>query len=253
MPSPVDARVAHIVTSYSDTVREVRTRVTSFVERLWGGLESFRDTDIDRFVARVVPVVAGGQRQVASLTDSYLAAVETSVLGKAVPPTGVPASVIASESLRGLPARTIYQRPGLVVWGALSKGQDIETAARAGLDRALSLATTDLQLARTHTSRYLMSNNPRITGYRRVPGGANVCDLCALASENHYSRGDLMPIHPGCSCDVEPDFASTDLPDTVDVQPQIEETDIGFTVHEHGELGPVLAVAGQAFTGPDDI
>lgn len=48
-----------------------------------------------------------------------------------------------------------------------------------------------------------MSTETVIVGYERVPDG-NACDLCDLASGQRYTRGDLMPIHDGCGCGVEP-------------------------------------------------
>src|SRR5690242_17855344 len=71
----------------------VRARVLTFVTRSWDGLADYRDPDIDRFVAAVVPVVAGGQVRAASLTDAYLAQVETAVLGTPTRPVGVPREV----------------------------------------------------------------------------------------------------------------------------------------------------------------
>lgn len=115
--------VAHLVTNYADTVRTIRARVSDYVGRTWSDLGEYRDADIDRFVARVVPVVTGGQRQVAALTDSYLAAVGTEILGKPTRPVGIPSKVISYDALRGgVAAAKVYARPGNVVWNALAAG-----------------------------------------------------------------------------------------------------------------------------------
>jgi len=96
--------------------------------------------------------------------------------------------------------------------------------------------------------------------------------LCYVASTQRYSRGDLLPIHPGCDCGEEPIYGSSGVSDTIDEQlldathqaidERFGEFDFGgrtvdyrkaIIVREHGELGPVLTVKGQHFTGPNDI
>jgi hypothetical protein len=87
----------------------VRSRVLSYVTRSWDGLTDYRDADIDRFVAAVVPVVAGGQVRAASLTDAYLAQVETAVLGTPTGPVGVPLEI--ATGARGVDPAEVYRRP----------------------------------------------------------------------------------------------------------------------------------------------
>lgn len=256
---PADRAVAHVVNGYGDQVRAVRARVTQFVRATWGGLEQMRDADVDRFVKRVVPVVTGGQRNIASLTDAYLAAVEQSALGIPTRPRGIPAHLITTDAMRGVPAIQVYRRPAVTVYTALSKGVPFDAAMQSGLARALEISSTDLQLARTHTMQYVGSKNDRIVGYRRVPAGGNVCELCLEASTQRYHAEDLMPIHGGCSCGVEPIFGTEDPgqvidPDTLDsIKSAREDADARVAVHDHGEIGPMLTVAGQTFTGPDDL
>lgn len=261
-PPPANPHTARLVDAYSNTTRNVRARVIDYLTIRWHGLDSYRTAGIDRFVAAIVPVVLGAQRQVASLTDGYLAALEASVLGTPARAVGIPAAVIAPAALRGVDPVTVYKRTGTTVWRALAGGAPLDVAVQRGLDRGVSLASTDLQLARTHAARFVISQNGNVTGYRRVPNGGQPCGLCELAADQHYSRGDLMPIHPGCSCDVEPTFAGAD-PGLIDFEPSAGELDDRFgtdsatssdvVVQEHGELGPVLAVRGQAFTGPGDF
>lgn len=104
-----------------------------------------------------------------------------------------------------------------------------------------------------------MANNDNIVGYRRVPAGGNVCELCLTAATQRYHRDDLMPIHPGCSCDVEPLYGSEDPGQVIDLvtsdtgEPAAVDNPSDVVVQDHGELGPVLAVRGQAFRGPDDL
>ena len=95
------------------------------------------------------------------------------------------------------------------------------------------------------------------------------CALCYLASTQTYSTADLLPIHPGCDCGTAPVAAGMraqmdrNLSQTHEaVENRLGVSDSGgrlpdyrkvLIVHEHGELGPVLAVRDQHFTGPGAI
>jgi hypothetical protein len=251
---PANPAVQRVATTYDDTVRAVRDRVVSYIARTWRGLENYRDADIDRFVARVVPIVLGGQRRISALTDAYLATVGGVVLGTSRRPVGIPANVIAYDTLRsGSTPEEVYARAGVTVWAGLTGGLALADAINKGLARATATAATDMQLARTHTARHVFGQRDDVVGYLRVPGGGHVCELCQTASDNLYRTDDLMPIHARCSCGIEPLFAGRghdpgelDTPDATDERGAV-------AVHEHGELGPVLAVKGQHFTGPDDL
>lgn len=120
-----------------------------------------------------------------------------------------------------------------------------------------------MQLAKVHASRQSMRGYPEEGQfYRRVLTGRENCALCVVASTQRYYRGDLLPIHPGCDCDVQP------LPPGLAVNQVIDEdlleqvhqitadrlgvSDRGgrtpdyrklLTVSEHGEYGPTLSWA----------
>lgn len=271
MPRP---DVVRVVATYNDTVKAVRARVLAFVAATWTGLESYRDPDIARFVAAVVPVVEGGQRRVAALTDAYLATVARTVLGTSKP-VGVGPTNVSIENLRGVPATEVYTRPAITAWMALRDGKPLDHAVSEGLERAKDITASDLQLAKTHTIQRNLAADKRVAGYRRVLTGAHNCGLCIVASTQRYHKGDLLPIHPGCDCGVLPIYGNRDPGQIIDpdglegVHAAIQERfgvsdrggrDIGLKdnfpdyskvlVREHGELGPLLTVRGQKFTGP---
>lgn len=265
------AALGALVDRHAGAMTELRRRVLVFVATVWGGLEAYQDVDIERFVAAVVPVVTGAQRQMAALTDAYLAAVAVEVLGRPASPVGIPDTAI--DRLRGVEPVEVYRRAGLTVWTALAHGEPIDVAARRGLRRAQSLAATDLQLAKTHAARHVLTQTANVVGYRRTLTGSRSCGLCVVASTQRYRREDLLPIHPGCDCGVLPIYGDTDPGQVVDVdtledvhdaiaarfgasdasaRDPIDYRDV-LVVHDHGELGPVLAVRGHRFTGPDDL
>lgn len=154
----------------------------------------------------------------------------------------------------------------------------VERAIQGGLDRTVQTALTDVQLAKTRTSQKVMAADPKVVGYRRVLEGDASCGLCIVASTLRYRKSVLLPIHPGCDCSVAEIFGDKDPGPTINVaalldthkairerfgkhasdarlipgQKGLQYRDVLVT-HEHGEIGPVLGIRGQDFTGPDDL
>jgi hypothetical protein len=257
--------------AYRTSQHVMRTRVQLFVNNAWGSLDSWRAPDIERFARRVAPVVAGGQRQMAAMTDGYLA----QMTGART--VGVPPKLVTSAAMRGADTMDVYMRSGPTVWRSLASGSPLQAAVLSGLNRMLSTAATDLQLAKTHSSRYVLERSATVTSYLRVPED-DACDFCLLASTQRYHAGDLMPLHSRCGCDVDP-FEDTgpagrggqvqndDLRQQLqdkgvvvhrgdgkkDFYGEVDGAPVGVAVHEHGELGPVLTKAGDHFTGEHDL
>lgn len=271
--APPDPAVVRLVNAHISADAQIRNRVATFVGRVWDSLGSYRDADIGRFIDAVLPVVLGGEQQLAAITDAYLARLAAAVLGGQPRPVGVPAAEVTGAALRGVDPDEVYRRPGVTVWTALAEGKSLAEAIKLGRQRALSIAKIDLQLAKTHTARRVFSRDDRVVGHRRVLTGRENCGLCVVASTQRYHKAELQPIHGGCDCGVEPIYGREDPgqvidPDTLEqAHAAIEErfgvSDRGgrdpidyrdvLIVREHGELGPVLTVKGHRFTGPDDI
>lgn len=156
----------------------------------------------------------------------------------------------------------------------LAEGQSLQAALSAGASRAVSLATTDLQLAHTHQARASMSGGGG-SGFKRTLSGKEDCALCMIASTQRYHVGDLLPIHPGCDCGVEPIGPGEPAGQVIDpdllekthnwVGEQTGRADAGgrdaglgtgrdytklLATREHGEYGPTLTWGRQHFDGP---
>lgn len=247
---------------------QVRDRLVAYARTTWGGLGSWRDRDVDQWVAAMVPRVLAAQTTVANLTDAYIARV-----------TGTkPAGIVSVAELRGVPADVVYRRPATTMYTALSEGKTMAAALSESLSRAQDLVVTDVQLAMTHQSQASMESSG-VQFYQRVLTGAQDCALCIIASTQHYRVQDLLPIHPGCNCDVDvvepgtPRFRALDGSmriidsDTLeDVHAKVEgltgAADRGardpdyrklIVTREHGEIGPLLGWKHQQFTGPNDL
>lgn len=267
-----------LIVGHQAAVAAIRARVEAYAVAAWKGLGSYRDADVERLVALVTPKVLAGQRQIAGLTDAYLAALAGS---KSI---GVdPAAVTGAAVRGGTSLEVVYARPGSTVHAQLAKGGTFQAALDAGTRRLTSLVNTDMQLAMRQQASYTM----QATGgeyYRRVLTGAENCALCAIASTQRYYTADLMPIHPGCDCDVAP-IGGTDLGHVINqglldqlhgsIEEQIGVRDLGardaginkttsggkpisdytdlVVTNIHGEYGPTLGWRGDHFTGPGDL
>ena len=149
------------------------------------------------------------------------------------------------------------------MYTALAAGKPLPQAAAEGRLRLTQLIGGDMQLAKVHASRQSMRGYPAEGQfYRRVLTGRENCALCVVASTQRYYRDDLMPIHPGCDCGVQPlppglavnQVIDEDLLEQVH---QITADRLGvsdragrtpdyrklLTVSEHGEYGPTLSWA----------
>lgn len=221
--------------AYAAQVKSVRARVEAFGRsRFLAG--EYRDADLKRFTAAVVPVVLAGRKQVSALTDAYLARVLSAELGRTVAPRGP----IDTDLLRGVDPAEVYARPFVTVRTKLSEGLPFDAAKSAGLARLTDITLADMQMAKRNTAQAVLSTTEGVHGFRRTLTGSKNCQLCSDASRQRYHSADLLPIHPGCDCGVEPLTEPTgrEIPSKV------------VAVHDHGELGPVLAVKGQHFDGP---
>lgn len=227
-----------LVRAYEASSAAIRERVLAYALAVWGASASYRDADVRRIVAQLTPAVQAGQLQIATLTDAYIGRL-ASVQGVTWR-AGVDRQVVG---YRGVPTADVYRRPAVDVYTALAAGQTFSDAVQAGTNRLRSIVSTDLQQARNRqANRSVGASGFQL--YRRVLSGKEDCELCRLASTNRYSKADLMPIHPGCDCGVEP---------MLDFDPEPEVGSERVVVNDHGELGPTLAWAADHFTSASDI
>jgi hypothetical protein len=271
-----------VVAAYQTATESLRSNLEQVITALWVALGSYRDADRSRFVQQVAPIVLAAQRQMSALTTGYHNARRTLIVGRSRSVRVDPASVSGAAARNGTDPADVYGRPFDVVWRELAKNKGqpnyVENAIKAGLDHAVQLALTDVQLSKTQTSQRVMADDNQIVGYRRVLEGSHSCGLCIVAATLRYHKSDLLPIHPACDCSVAEIFGTEDpgksfgvgqLGDVHDrIAERFGESDASaraipgqgglqyrdvLITHEHGELGPILAVRGQNFTGPTDL
>lgn len=258
-------------TRYDAQVRATWTSVLAKMTASWSGLHSWRTPDVKTFQKTALPVLMAGQRQVASLTTTYLERLYQDIAGESSRVT-LDFDKVTGTALRGVDPVDVYERPFQQVWTALSNGEPFDVALDRGTSRLESLVKTDLQLARTHTAREVTAQQPGVEYTIREPIGEYNCALCLVASTQRYRKKNLLPIHPGCDCLVKTVKSSYDPGQVIDedrlnaihaaVEAATGKSDRSaravdyrklIVQHTHGEIGPVIGFAGQKFTGPSDI
>lgn len=163
----------------------------------------------------------------------------------------------------------------------VANGADEEKARQRAIVRVRAAAHTDMTLAvRAQYEKALKEGRTvRADGWRRIlrpeMSKTGPCGLCVVAADRVYNRGDLMPIHDLCVCEVLPILGDLDpgLVLNVDDLNRIYAAagntggdvikngkrhsgalkDLRVALTEHGELGPVLARADQSFRGMQQV
>ena len=231
----------------------------------FSNLGSWRDADFERFTKMIEPTLTGGRLQAARLQIAFYQQM-AKARGEAFAAPRISSSDLTVPKLRnGVAAQEVYRRPFNDVYYALSQKKDMTQAISAGANRISSIVSTDMQLARRNAGFSSRTANGNIVGYARTLTGSENCALCYTASTQRYNVKDLMPIHPGCDCGEMPIYGDQDPGQVID-EIRLEATHESvakrfgvsdrsaesidyrkIAIREHGELGPVLTVAGQHF------
>lgn len=209
----------------------------------------------------------------AGLMAQYLATVTSTTVGEDLP---TPA-ILLPPLRNGADMRLVYQRPVKMFRRQVAKGTPPAEAYRQAMHMATVMTETNNTLAMRQASQIALSqlaSEANVTGFRRVLrpelSKTGSCGLCIAASDQVYSRAQLMPLHANCNCDVLPIVGAAG--GTGDPGNSLNNLDLGslyaaagdstdgrdlkrirFEVNEHGELGPVLTVEGHAFTSEADL
>ena len=234
-------------------------------------LGSWRDADVDRYLKQIGPALTGVKLKAAKSSVAFYKAM-ADLTGQDFTQPVITASDLTTKALRnGAGTSLVYNRPFVDLRTALSKGQSMTQAIEAGAKRAEYLASTEVQLARRNAGLKARGANDKIVGYIRTLTGMENCALCYVASTQRYTRGELMPIHPGCDCGEMPIYGTQDPGQVInelrlDATHQSVATRFGVSdagareidyraikITEHGEMGPMLTVRGQASQSAGDV
>lgn len=225
--------------------RLLRDLVRRRVRQIWAGLPGYDEADVDQWISKIVPLVLSGQRQSVALTEAYLAR----AVGRQ--PLGVSTDkLIGAGARNGSPPQEVYRRPFVTVWTALTEGKQWQDAVNAGGARAEGMAAMDVQLSMRDTLRAVGQADDSIWGYQRVADDS-ACEFCLMVDGAQFKTDDPMPLHNFCGCGAEAivytrGVANRNALDAFNASPTPVPPEVA--IHEHGELGPVLADPSDHFT-----
>lgn len=201
----------------------------------------------------------------------------SSILAKTTGRTPKASALLLAGSARiGVDAATAYARIPKRYGYMRSIGYGEEAARASVIDRVRRMVGLEIALAsRMQMQRLFSRNTQTITGYRRVIrpelSKTGTCGLCIAASDRIYNAGELMPIHPGCYCEVMPivgDYDPGFSLNTADITRLYRTADPGreigaptrsqlssvhVVVEDHGEYGPMLRGSKDAIKNIDTL
>lgn len=260
------ATIESLVTAQGMAQRAIEDRAATFAVQRMGTVDDWGDHAAIGLAARDTGrLVQSLSRQSAGTTDAYLTRLLAEMTGRPLQAAG--ALRLVQPVRRGVAGwDTAYGRVADTVRFKLSQGVPVDEAVRIGLERADVMARMDVTLARRDQSSATVQSNPRTTAFRRVIhpelSETGTCGLCIAAADRRYNRGDLMPLHDRCKCEVVPITAEGDPggtlnnADLADVYTSAESNyakdllKVRYQVRDHGELGPVLVDARHHWRGP---
>lgn len=168
------------------------------VTAIWNASPNYRDADVRRLVAKILPVVQAAQLRIAAAESAYHAAAATMQTGRPVQPAPVVNAVIL-DTVTDPQAR--FAQPAGALYTELSKGASFTDALERSVKQLTGItriALTDARAAQAGAS--LRSYD--VTRYRRVLSGT-ACDFCRRvigAGRQEYSTTSLRPLHDKCNC-----------------------------------------------------
>lgn len=235
--------------------------------RAMGDDDWYDSTAITKYAKDVVKLVEPSQRQAAALTNAFQARVLTELTGR----TATPVKQVDITRLRGVAHDSVYGRVADDYRYQKSLGKTAAEAQKLAELRAEELADMDVTLAVRKQENAFVTAKKAVLYYRRVihpelAKSGTSCGLCIVASTRVYNKGDLKPIHFRCNCvtlpvvdrkqDVGDLINQDDLTSLYEEAGSNRAADLKktrYSVHQHGELGPVLTYRGNRWRSPADV
>lgn len=261
-----DASYQQLVDAQAASRQNLTDMATSYAtQQTMAFTDWYNDAAVAAWALSLALVIQSIQRQMATLTDAYLAQLSSTMTGRPVAPVG---AIDITDLRKGTTAPQVYRRVAEQYRYAVSTGADAKSATDKAVQRADILADTDVMLANQGQSRKFMIVR-KVSGYRRIihpeRSKSGTCGLCAAASSTLYRREELMPLHGRCKCTVAPVINGVDpgkILNRQDLDALYNQAggtgrealkSVRYTVHDNSEIGPVLTFQGQNFRGPTDL
>lgn len=173
----------------------VQDATGNLVGDAWDTFGGLNDEALAAFSSSAAVVVDAAKLNVATLAAAYMNGNDR--IG------GYPGQLVPSVPMirGGVSTIDVYSRPIITARREIAKGHTFDQAMSTGRARAVSTARTDVVLTNRAAIDEGAAARPHVVGYRRVLTGKS-CGFCATASTQRYHSADLLPLHPGCDCDI---------------------------------------------------
>lgn len=199
------------------------------------------DTD-DQFLSRASGLVTATRESTAQLAFSYVSAYGT-LEGAQLDIDPEVITAVVEETRGGVPVEEVYHRPQVAARSILAGGGLWRDAMEFAAKVAARTLITDVALVnRAALDAAADRLNPQANGWVRI-AGPTACGFCAKVAGQIVSRPNIAPLHPYCSCTLEPGAFKlntkrgrgryVDVPRTKALDNSI------YAVEQHGELGPI--------------
>lgn len=263
------AELTRWVDQFAAQSEQLKSKLEEFVLALYAG-QNFYDAAAMANIGTQAANTSNAQAVIAAgLAAQYVATTTGLITGE---PLQAPSLVLAPLR-NGADMVKVYQRPAKLFRRLRAQGVSPEDAFARAMQLASAISDTNMTLAQraAYTGALeKLQGSAGITGFRRVLhpelSRTGSCALCVVASDNVYKVSQLMPLHNLCKCTVLPiigaldpgsslnNLTLTDLYDAAGGSTHaFDLKNVKVTVRQHGEYGPVLVIAGQQFTGLDDL
>lgn len=266
MPSPPrQLRLEQLVDGHAARRQSLIETLIRAILGIWSGFDRWYDDDLlNSAAARAAMLALAAAREARRLDRAFNKAVFDE-FGLRYDDLGEVEDIYPRSGVSPL---DVYRRPGLQYRYAIKQGKSEVEAREIALERAESLATTDVRIAGRDESVRDYSKVKAVLGWRRILhpelSRSGPCGLCVVAADRVYRSGDLEDIHDGCVCGKLP------ITDADDPGLRMNRNDldrlyaaaggnagdllkrIRVQVRENGEIGPVLVRAGDNFRDAED-
>lgn len=196
-------RLADVQQAHHRRLLGLQEATAEVIGDAWDTFANLDDVAAAQFTAAADVVVQQASRSTSTIAVAYMQANDR-IIGETA--DLVP---IVPTIRNGTPAAQVYQRSIVEARRRVAAGAPYDEAMASGRTRAMMTARTDVSLAnRAEITRGGIAR-PWVVGYRRVLTGQS-CGFCGLASTQRYRSADLLPLHPGCDCDVAEIFGTAD-------------------------------------------
>lgn len=260
------------VEQYAAASERLDAETIAAIQALYSGRDFYSQREAAELAAEAASTSNEAALIMAGLAAQYLTTVSSLVGDRTLP-----APAILLPALRnGADMGRVYERPLKLFRRQVAKGLDPAEAFRQAMQLAAILTETNNSLAAREAFRQVLGSVGDaigVTGYRRIVhpelSRTGSCGLCIVASDQVYTRFDLMPMHGRCKCTVLPVIGASggvgdpgnslnnlSLGDFYQAAGSTSADDlkkVRVDVFEHGEYGPTLGYTGQKHTTWEDL